>query len=29
METKKEEKIETDPNQLVVNVDPENPVTEI
>ena len=29
METKKEEKIETDPNPLVVNVDPENPVTEI
>ena len=29
METKKEEKIETDPKPLVVNVDPENPVTEI
>ena len=29
METKKEAKIETDPNPLVVNVDQENPVTEI
>ena len=30
MEEKKEEqKIETDPNPLVINVDPENPVTEI
>ena len=29
METKKEQKIETDPKPLEVNVDPENPVTEI
>ena len=29
METKKEQKVETDSQPLVVNVDPENPVTEI
>ena len=29
MDAKKQQKIETDPNPMVVNVDPENPVTEI